>query len=305
MVRGALPIAMLISTAVVGCAADPQFAVRSVAAAPAEGGDKLAYAKASLALGNLGLALQYFRQALREEPSSINALSGIALCYDAMGRDDLSRRYFQEALALAPADTHLLRSFAGMLERQGATAEAAAVIAEIALRTRAPAVQWVIKPMVRPSIVGASVTTSADQPPRLVDRQPSQLPIPKARLERLSLGEIALVTTGAALWKNASPNHAASVPANGHALRSQTPPVRLLNAARRQGLAARHAERLKSDGWDRLEVGNASRVRRASLILYPAARVSEARRLAVHLEIGAMHVARRSDILVLLGRDVS
>ena len=51
----------------------------------------LADAAAQLALGNVGLALEGFRKALREQPDSADAYAGIANCYEAMGRFDLAR----------------------------------------------------------------------------------------------------------------------------------------------------------------------------------------------------------------------
>jgi hypothetical protein len=116
--------------------------------------------------------------------------------------------------------------------------------------------------------------------------------MPKARLERISLGEIALVTSGTPLWV---------------ALPKATPArsVRLLNAARREGLAARHRQQLNGAGWRSIEIGNAPHVRLSSLILYPTGQRSEARRLADRLRIDELRSEARSDILVLLGRDLA
>ncbi len=77
--------------------------------------------------------------AAREDPNSIDALTGIAICYDQMGRYDLSRRNYETALALAPADVSLLGAFAASLQLQGLTAEALSVRQEIAARTAASA----------------------------------------------------------------------------------------------------------------------------------------------------------------------
>jgi hypothetical protein len=243
-----------------------------------------------------------------------------------------ARRYYEEALALAPADTRLLRLYADALGRQGALAEAAAVIAEIALRTRAPAAQWVMEPSgpvaAPPAAASPRLAESATPPPSpsapavaaIVDAAPQSVAGgARARLERLSLGEIALVTTAAPLWRTlrAAPSRVARAvsvapPETLHASVPSTPPltgpttvrmVRLLNAARREGLAGRSAGQLHNAGWRRLAIGNAPRVRAASLILYPAGRGSEARALGNRLHIAALRVARRSDILVLLGRD--
>ena len=269
-----------------GCASGPEIEVRAVNAPRPAAGDALGLARASLALGNVGLALQQFRQALRVNPGSIDALSGIAHCYDRMSRVDLSRRYYQEALALAPGDTRLLRDYATALARHGAVAEAQAVISEIALRTKGSTVQWVIEPAAaKPATPAAPPVEVAASDPLAPEPAPA-----KARLERLSLGEIALVTNGTPLWV-ALP---AAKPARS---------VRLLNAARRQGLAARHRKQLQGVGWRSVAIGDAPHTRRSSLILYPDGQGSEARRLADDLRIAAIRPEARADILVLLGRD--
>jgi hypothetical protein len=96
------------------------------------GNDRLADARAQLLLGNIGLALEGYRKASRELPNSIEAWAGMAACYDAMGRYDLSRQNYEAALAIAPSNPVLLNTFAASLDRQGKTAEAAAVRAEVA-----------------------------------------------------------------------------------------------------------------------------------------------------------------------------
>ena len=80
---------------------------------------RIAEARGQLALGNTALALEAFRAAAREDPNSIDALAGIATCYDQMGRYDLSRRNYEAALALAPSDVTLLGAFAASLQMQG------------------------------------------------------------------------------------------------------------------------------------------------------------------------------------------
>jgi Flp pilus assembly protein TadD len=367
-------IALLGGAALVaGCAADPALQVRAVGASAiaTPAGDQAKLGQAALALGNVGIALQHFRQSLRLRPDSIEALSGIARCYEAMGRGDLSRRYYQEALALKPADTGLLGQYAGALARDGAVDEAQAVVAEIALRTKAPAAQWVIEPgpaavpvaKVTPVAAPAPVvqaapaaatptvpvpTTSAPAPTPVMPEQLADVPkavlptpVPQApalalarvaanlappipvpaprpavqrpaveprgtvRLERLSLGEVALVTGRAPLWVKLAPARPATTMMARNGVTSAAPRmVRLLNAARRQGLAASRAQQLRGAGWRSVMIGNAPRTRVASLILYPAGQRVAARRLAANLRIGAIRQSARADILVLLGRDL-
>lgn len=92
-----------------------------------------------LSLGNVGLALESFRKALRDDSSSIDSMTGIAACYDRMARFDLSRRHYEAALAIAPGDTRLLTAFAASLALQGRAMEAASVRKEINQRVAAAA----------------------------------------------------------------------------------------------------------------------------------------------------------------------
>src|SRR4029450_13206486 len=100
---------------------------------------RIAEARGQLALGNTALALEAFRTAAREAPNSVDALAGIATCYDQMGRFDLSRRHYEAALALAPSDATLLGAFAASLQLQGLNTEAQSVRQEIATRLAAAA----------------------------------------------------------------------------------------------------------------------------------------------------------------------
>ena len=104
------------------------------------------------------------------------------------------------------------------------------------------------------------------------------------RLERLSLGEVALVTTGRPQWRahlvqrtersttiRFVPLRTASARPTG---------VRLLNAARSQGLAANTRKYLAGRGWQQIAIGDAPKVRQNSIILYPPSRRGTAQRLA-------------------------
>ena len=96
------------------------------------GSERLAEARGQLVLGNVGLAIEGFRAALREQPQSVEAMRGLAKAYDAMGRTDLSRQYYEAALAVAPHDTRSLNAFAQSLEGQGEQAQAMEVRSEAA-----------------------------------------------------------------------------------------------------------------------------------------------------------------------------
>jgi hypothetical protein len=81
--------------------------------------------------------------------------------------------------------------------------------------------------------------------------------------------------------------------------------IRLLNAARYEGLAARTRRLLAQRGWRQLAIGNANRVRQSSLVLYPAHQRALAKRLAAQFGIALAKNASGSDVIVLLGRDAT
>ena len=127
-----------------GCTTTTQTAdikVRAIPDAAAKlrsGSGVLAEATGQLVLGNVGLALEGFRKALREQPNSAEAYAGIAKCYEAMGRYDLAQSNYEAALALAPDSPKLLTAVAVTLDQQGeknaaqmARQEAAAVQPEL------------------------------------------------------------------------------------------------------------------------------------------------------------------------------
>lgn len=75
--------------------------------------------KRQLAAGSIGLAIDAFRQAVRAEPENIDALNGLAVAYDRIGRFDLSRRYYEQALGIAPGSAMLQHNFGYSLALQG------------------------------------------------------------------------------------------------------------------------------------------------------------------------------------------
>jgi hypothetical protein len=141
MKRGGKILGGVAMVAIAACSNQATLQIRSTPA-PLSAVDKpvplrIAEARAQFALGNVALALESFRKAWREDPTSIDALHGIASCYDRMARFDLSRRHYEMALALAPGDTRLLGAFAASLELQGKSSEAEGVRREIAVRLAA------------------------------------------------------------------------------------------------------------------------------------------------------------------------
>lgn len=439
MKRGGTFLSAVAILALAACSAS-KLEVRAIPSAIAPGAKpldfRLAEAHGQLALGNVALALESYRKAMREDPQSADAVAGLAVCYDRMGRYDLSRRYYEMALAIEPGDPHLLAAFAASLDQQGKVVEAARVRAEVRARTvtvplpaqppadaplrmetaplavaeansaRLPSVAFhaapepvakaapttvevtaaavaiapvepdigrsvtVTLPPPRPAPVQvAAVTTAApfvapepkaepkpvavaqakppaDDPLRIetapvavagggtaklptvafqadVESQavvaPRVAPTPKmaaaqppkagARLERLSLNEVALVTSGAPQWQ---PKLVAQGPrsATVRFVPLQRPDVRmaavrLLNAARFRGLAARTRSYLVDRGWRSLAIGDADSVRARSVVLYPASMRTLGRRVAAQFGFTARPVSEARQITVLLGRDAA
>lgn len=513
---------LLATTAVLalaGCGSEGKLEIRAIPA-PVSATAKpvptrIAEANGYLAVGNVGLAVESFRKALREQPDSVDALVGLAASYDGMGRFDLARRYYEQALAIVPKDARVLTAFARSLDAQGRGEEAAAVRAEISIRLAAatppparvgPSVTIMLPPpqpavataTVLPAkplparvapVAGRSVTVKlppaqpipatevrrpakplpapapapADRPPPppalppvtrvavaaakpLVVPQPPQsaapmevkvaaapvatppallarkkleaaeamaavkptpaiiapkkvetaparviaptaplsppvmvtrptlaeaarpaapvavpapaAPVPAPRpaaapvaapavvarnileageaatpaiaaptiverkvsaalpspgsaphLERMSPGEVALVTTGRPQWRSKIVARTAQsttiryVPLR----KAEARPVqiRLLNAARQQGLAARTRAVLAQRGWRKLAIGDANRVRQTSLILYPANRRSMALRLSAQFGFPIAKRASGTELVMLIGRDAT
>jgi len=289
---------------------------------------RVAEARGQLALGNVALALEGFRKAVREDPTSIDALTGIATCYDQMGRFDLSRQNYETALAIAPSDPQLLRHFAASLELQGLRTEADGVRQEIAALTGKVAATPTPAPTVIATLDSAppalseqaverapSATITIKLPPaapapevvaRTADLEPERT-APQPRLERLSMGEIALVTNPAPLWR------AEPVAADAHStavrfvpLRSaREPRVRLLNAARINRLAARTRTVLAARGFRTIGIGNAAQVRARSLILHSPMQREFAEQLSVEFGFPRAERNTGSQVTVLLGRDAA
>lgn len=494
MRRGGNALLFTAALATAGCVTDSnQVQIRPIAdpfiKATRAGSPAIAEGRGLLAMGSVGLAIEAFHKALREQPDSIEALAGLAECYDQMGRHDLSQAKYEAALAIAPKDPTLLRTFAASLERQGRYAEAKQLrgeadsnereeaaalvrmapvapapvqphIAPVPVRVAAapaprkaepaktvvappapPVVQarpapvsvaalqpvpapapvktaaaepqppaarpmpaapqvgsspmvsrtaWAIEstPIATPPEATASVTVKLPAPaPQRVEApkvaasmpQPAPTPQPRAepakmavaalphlnapevafaaapiepaeaadaapsvtvklppampaalppekpvaatvrrmlveatppkegpRLERLSMGEVALVTQTRPRWKAQPVRYTAIASPPRFVPLADLPGnygLRLLNAARHDGLAARTRLALNGQGWKSVTIGDSARVRQHSLVLYSEATEKAARRLAKQMGIWIAKDARPGPLTVLLGRD--
>ena len=354
MTRGGLSLVSMAVLACTACLGDSgKLEIRSANSGLKAGSEpvsfRVAEAHAHLALGNVALALEGFRKAVREDPSSVDGLAGIARCYDRMGRFDLSRRHYEMALALAPRNSALLALFASSLEAQGRNAEAASVRRELTVLASegSPPVQnaaaaspapppmaapvgqsvTIALPPVRPvdsgpaqaedpgsqalrvAPVGRSVTIALPPLRPAPDAAPAKLagianspPASNARLERISLTEVALITSDKPRWTRPTGR---SQRASAQVAAVRWTDIRLLNAARVDKLAARTRSYLTGFGWRSIAVGDAASVRSRSLIVYPRGARAAASRLSARLGFA---MAPRDDVrqlTVLLGRDAA
>lgn len=369
------------------CAGPRDVEVRAVGSAlgkaqPQAG--RMAEAKGHFALGNVALALEQYRIAARENPQSIDALSGMAASYKALGRPELAQRQLELALAISPNDPALLIALAETLEVQGLAAKAALVRSEIpttpvqplassgmtrdlpSIRdadtrpAKAEPVAIAAPPFTKLTVVGETPAPSAVVTPRHLGvaarpveaiapatgkaaqkltvklppaapmrgaspvgdvvgrsvtvalapvRRSAQMtqPMPptprKLRLERLTLGEVALTTTTAVRWQPVPVQAPRAQQARLGPI--QTPALRILNAARVQGLAGSARAMLLRRGWRAMEVGDAQKVHAVSLLYAPRHRVQTAARLAAQFSFPVRVVPSRRDFVLVLGTNAN
>jgi hypothetical protein len=174
-------------------------------------------------------------------------------------------------------------------------------------------VEAVVLPAAAPAPAPVTAMASADTPPL----QPYTRPVPKPaladeegpRLERLSLGEIGIVTTPGPMWRSTTVAMTErSTTVRWVPLReasAQSSRVRLLNAARVNRLAARTRSWLVAHGWSSMAIGDAPAARARSVIVYPARERALAQNLANQFGFA---MEERSDVKIekmLLGRDAA
>lgn len=279
---------------VAGCAS-PKLDIRQVGAAhaPQKGetaNGRVVLGLTQLALGNVGLAVESFRRALREEPDNHRAMLGLAECYLVMGKPSLARRSVEQALALRPDLPELYRALAAAAEGEGRVQEAIALRREAQVRSASPAqsVQPTIArpPRQSPPAPSSSVT---------IDLTLHALRHKGPRLVRLSMGEVALVTKAKSPFERAGHGPDATV----HA------PLRILNAARVRGIAAGTRKALAAKGLSGMEIGDWVERKEHSELRFGAADRARARTVAASLPFEVKLVERAGPIVLLVGRNAA
>ncbi len=318
-----------------GCSQDGKLEIRAIASPLAAGNRpvsfRVAEARGQFALGNVALALESFRKAAREDPTNVDALVGIAACYDRMGRFDLSRRNYEAALAIAPGDPALLTALAASLDQQQLGAEAARVRGEIGARmaaAEAPVAAPEPRPVpstgvaatallpVLPTTVADAVAAALDSGKWLREPPPAQVRQAAApprrdgpRLERLSMGEVKLITASGPQWRIQQDRPQVRKPLSGAAAVRQAAAtragIRVYNAARVERLAWRARSYLVGRGWAVAQVGDVELPRSRSLIVYPVDRRATAAKLSSQLGFAMEQRPNVRQVTILLGRDAA
>jgi Flp pilus assembly protein TadD len=99
---------------------------------PVPGGDAYDTGRSLLASGDVAGAMASFRQALIEAPQSVDTLNAIAVCYDRLGRYDVSRSYYDAALAISPGSLLVLNNLGYSLYLQGELRAAIPMLQQVA-----------------------------------------------------------------------------------------------------------------------------------------------------------------------------
>ncbi|MBC7521190.1 MAG: tetratricopeptide repeat protein [Sandarakinorhabdus sp.] len=158
-------------------------------AIPATSGDSYQDGRALLAAGDAPGAIAAFRVALVNAPQSIDALNGIAVAYDRIGRYDVSRSYYDSALAIDPDAALVLNNLGYSLYLQGQFQAAIPLLQKAAAsndngaRAAGQRVLTMIAARMR-EITIASADTEVEV---------AALPAPQARIEVSNNGEQRLV----------------------------------------------------------------------------------------------------------------
>jgi len=168
--------------------------------------------KVLLASNDVPGAVAAFRAALADNPQSIDALNGLGIAFDRLGRYDIARGYYDMALALAPDSPLVLNNLGYSLYLQGQDAAAIPFLRR-ALAIQVPGdvgpaqrILTMIADRMRHAVVAsetvsaraetvARVEMSANGEQRLVLAAPAPSHELVARL-----GEAAVLTTPAVAW---------------------------------------------------------------------------------------------------------
>jgi hypothetical protein len=170
-----------------GCAQQGELRITAIGGQETRADDgALIKAQILLSRGEHALAVDAYRKAIRHNPGNASAYNGLAIAYDQLGGHDLSRRYYELALAYAPREGKYYRNLARSLERQGLKSEAARILAQLDAG-EAPALAAAPEPASFRSLA----QIASEQAAALADAATGAI---RPHLERLSMGEVLLET---------------------------------------------------------------------------------------------------------------
>ena len=159
-------------------------AVSSLEASLARGRDRFA-------AGHYGLAIAAFRDAIKRDPNSVEALNGLAAAYDSIGRYDLAIYHYERALKVNPDSAPTLNNMGFSYMLQGKFDLATAYLRDAQQRDRSD-------PAIAANRAVAEAALRVSQPrPRAQWHAPSDRdvrPLPWAWLERTTRVVQTLIT---------------------------------------------------------------------------------------------------------------
>jgi Flp pilus assembly protein TadD len=174
-------------------------------------------AKALLASGDIPGAMAGFRRVLAFDPQSVDAMNGLAITYDRMGRHDVARGWYEAALAIKPDAPSVLSNLGYSLLLAGqpraaipwlqaasrgqdprAAATARRLLSQIAARLTAEAAAIPAQPRPAEIALITPVTPAAPATQLAIRQAPSEAEAAPARIELAANGEARLVLGGAA-----------------------------------------------------------------------------------------------------------
>ncbi|MGE0775854.1 MAG: LytR C-terminal domain-containing protein [Sphingomonadaceae bacterium] len=286
-------------------------------------GEALTKGRMLFGRGEYALAADAFRKAARQNPESADAYNGLAASYDHLGRYDLSRRYYELALAFAPDDGRILRNFARSMLGQGnrlaarkLIAEAAALDAgsrEAAIGDASFAQTATFATDGTPNgLAGTGSVTIALEDPAS-HRRDVIIPITQSSPSESTLFQrVAEAFVGGASRTEREVTVALDPPSSVRehdrsAASANLPRLHILNAVGRKHQAARMRRHLAEDGWIHASTGDARWKLVRSRVLFRPRDEAAARKLAASLPFKPRLLSSRHApmLMLVLGRDAA
>lgn len=272
--------------------------------------------------GEFALAADAFRKAVRQNPENADAYNGLAASYDNLGRYDLSRRYYELALARAPEDGRILRNLARSMLGQGDRLAARKLFAEAAALDGARETGAAAHPTPEPiqaaqAIVpeqapyhsgqGTVTIALAPEPAQITIDLPAPEPVSPAPSSLFQRVAATILPPATALGNDVSvalDPPARAIPRKAVAIEKPAQ-LHIMNAVGRKRQAARMRSYLASSGWLGASIGDSRNKLLRSRILYRARDAAAARALANALPFKPRLQAARGApaLFLLLGRD--